>query len=57
MAVRTEHIAKVVEMSKEFKGYLEGVHKQNADDLAFSMGNRNDPPNKNSAVHGANRPV
>jgi hypothetical protein len=56
VTVRIEHIAKVVEMSKEFKVYLEGLHKQNADDLAFHMGNRNDPPNQSSAVHGADGP-
>lgn len=56
VAVRTEHVAKVVEMSKLFKSYLEGVHHRNADDLAYSMGNRNDPPNRDSAVHGADGP-
>ena len=56
MAVRIEHIAKVVEMSKEFKVYLKELHTQNADDLAWHMGNRNDGPNQDSAVHGAAGP-
>jgi hypothetical protein len=51
--VRKDHIATVVQMSKEFKNYLKDLHQQNADDLASSMGLRHDPPSGESKGAGS----
>lgn len=50
--VRVEHIAKVVEMSKEFKSYLDRLQQQTQDQLAAQMRLRYDPPFGDAGASG-----
>jgi hypothetical protein len=54
--IRKDHIATVVQMSKEFKNYLKDLHQQSADDLAASMRLRYDPPSGESKGAGSSGP-
>lgn len=56
VVVREDHIAKVVEMSKEFKSYLKNLHQQSPGDMAANLGHRADSPSRSTVGFGAARP-
>ena len=59
VVVTKEHIAKVVEMSKDFKRYIRETHNASPSSMAASFGHRadrNDSPSRAAMGFGAARP-